>query len=112
MKPRKKHPVKSMYNLREIFSYIENKYNINVRDFDGKYKDFESFTTKKIQNFWSWFVEHYHVANESIVIIEIDRDLKDSDVPDWVKTIFRFIKDEKFDKKGKLESWISWRIND
>lgn len=112
-KPEKKYPVKPMYDYHEVIDYIEEKYNINTRDYGKKFTKDGNMDNEYL-DFWHWLVEHDgSISNGSTSMICIDSILNNEGYgepePDWIKEICKMIKDEDFtDEEGFFYFWVEW----
>lgn len=104
----------SYWVYREIIDYIEQKYNVETRDYIPK-NGFSSeqlegrseFDKKRDQkphlDFWSWIIDRYDIHNGSFFTL-----LYDDDSPDWVREILKMIFDEFETECAEIEMYVSW----
>lgn len=95
MEKPKKHK-REYYNYNECKEYINKKYNINIEDYEGRFKDKNTNYDAKYLNFWHWLIERFNVHNGSIIEFDVEGLLKESDdyTPIWAKEILKLFKDE------------------
>jgi len=109
-KPEPKYAHGPTLDYHECETYIEEKYNIKVRDYLGK------FANNKVNNveyldFWHWLIDrHEYIQNGSYFHLAIDEHLNDPDVEEWVKTILKMFKDEfgHHAKDGYIKFYVWW----
>lgn len=91
---------KPYWDYHDVISYIEKKYNIQVRNYekeDGVYKDF-----------WHWYLDGSSIHNGCYSNFDLYSFLYDKTgyTPDWVKEILQLIYKE-FDEE-EMYFWIEW----
>jgi hypothetical protein len=112
-KPTKR--TREYWDYYEIILYIEEKYEINTRNYAGKFATAD-FQDKPYLDFWHWILENdgSEVHNGSFFSLQIQQNRCDWDeesYPSWVREILALI-DKEFggdvDENGYLEMWVEW----
>ena len=92
---------KPAYDWTEITHYIEEKYNIDIRN----YATWRPGNKNPYQDFWHWFCDRYNFANESYVQVYFEEDLREANMEDWQKEIAKlYIKEFG----NEFRAWIEW----
>jgi hypothetical protein len=105
LKPQPRFPVDQKYLYREVIKYIEDKYEIDTRD----YKPLKNRSRMKMRDFWHWMMDvNYNVSNGCP--IEIPEEWEEMDLescPQWAREIIALIIKE-FPDIIEVGMWASW----
>ena len=119
-KPILKHHHEKAYDYNELINYIEQKYKVQVRDYENYYKgDMSSnefhkdYEGKPRLDFWDWFTDNHDVIYNGVYVDfdilnhyeEISDDYK---TPVWVREILKMIIDEFEIKNSDINLYIWW----
>lgn len=109
-KPSKRVPLPACYHYHDIISYIEKKYEINTRDYLGKFarswKKHPEDEKLEYLDFWHWVIADNDDANNgSMIYIRLE---ESEDNPPFVNEILALIRKE-FPREGEfLHCWVEW----
>src|SRR5271166_3514155 len=81
------------YDWHEMIAFIESKYDIDVRDYAGKFA-VGTMANNDIEylDFWHWVVGEYdYINNPCEITFEVKVLLDDNRTPAWVKEILQRI---------------------
>lgn len=103
---------KSVLNFREMRDFVEKKYNIDIRDYGGTFKNGKIDESKPFQDYWGWLFEnyfHYELHNGSDVILDLVGIIQ-GDNPEWVKEITKLFHNEFKDHLivGEIKVHMDW----
>lgn len=94
-------------DYHECQTYIEAKYDIEVRDYDGALKYNPDGTRvnpeAEYKDFWHWVIDRYSIHNGCFFTMDIDL-LNDSN-PYWVQEILKMFFDEFGDE---IDFFVEW----
>lgn len=95
------------YDFNECVRYINNKYNINIRDYANKFKDGDYDDNTPYLDFWHWMLKYYDISNGCHINFVVD--LSDDSLEefglekdDWQVEIIKLFKSE-FCEEGEDE---------
>lgn len=109
IKPTKKIIVEG-FDYHECTKYIEEKYNINTRDYAGKFSVEKQLPLEKIeeipyQDFWHWIVSNNEIHNGCVFKLYAE---DAEDMEDWQQEILKLYLDEFADNGEDIIFWVDW----
>jgi hypothetical protein len=76
-------------DYHECNNYIEKKYNIQTRDFLGKFQGGKANDVEYL-DFWHWMCDNFEISNGAIIHVNFEELRQENNPPDWVKHIFTY----------------------
>lgn len=100
---------KPYLDYHDMCHYIENKYNIQTRDYLGKFSQKDTKKMEEIEylDYWHWLCDRTNLSNGKIIRLPIDLD---DDAPEFVKEITKLYVTEfgEYAEDGDLRVLVEW----
>lgn len=106
-KPKKQSIGGRVYKWKEIEKFINDKYQIDLRDVKGKYKK-DAPINMPYCDLWNWLNRYDSAHNGSFLHLFFDEWIKDEKTEPWVKDILRLLKKEFSPKSDVIRVWVEW----
>lgn len=109
-----KKPVKKTMeylDFNECQDWINYKYDIDIRDYAGKFKGKKIDSSTPYQDFWhSVLKKNDEIGRGSFFWLDLNFWKNDERTPDWEKEILRMFEDEfkEYIDGGSIEFWVDW----
>lgn len=100
---------KSALDYSKCTKWIEQKYNVHLRDYARKFHDGQSNSEAPYQDFWHWVIDsNPTVNNGSLIEICIIPDKSEKDFIKEILTMFTVEFGEYANDEGFVPFWIEW----
>jgi len=108
-KPKKFLPIDEMYDYHQCAKYIEQKYNIRLRDYYGSFRNLK---ISEHYDFWHWLFDFTCCENNGQPIYLCECEIKD-DAHEATKYISSLFFDEFAEEGGEVGdrefvAWVEW----
>lgn len=98
---------KSSYDWNKAVEYIEKKYNIDIRDYAGKFKNGKMRDVKYL-DFWHFMIDMFDIHNGCFITLSDDYIIDNEKIEPWQKEINDIFLDEFGGKNREATFWVSW----